>query len=80
MILILQKKKEYVKIIEGVSPRRSMRVPEHFTPMKKWIIEVYIEVRNTPETAVRTHHKRDSSFVRSVVKEYRDWLSAGNGR
>ena len=51
-----------------------MQIPEHFTPMQKYIVEKYIEVRNVPDTAERTHHKRDSSFVRSVIRKYKEWL------
>ncbi len=51
-----------------------MKIPEDFTPMQKVIVQTYINVRNTPKTAELTFHNRNSSYVRSVIRKYKDFL------
>ena len=53
---------------------RKMQIPEHFTPMQKYIIEKYTQVRNTSEAARLTHHKPNSSYVRGVIRKYKLWM------
>jgi hypothetical protein len=57
-----------------------MNIPEHFTPSQKFIVRTYIEVRNVPLVAELTFHKRDSSFVRSVIREYKKFLKLQDSR
>jgi hypothetical protein len=51
-----------------------MQIPEHFSPSRKRIVQVYIRRRSIPKTAEELFYYRYSSFVRRVVNDYRKWL------
>jgi len=51
-----------------------MQIPDEFTPSQKMIVAAYIEFRSVPKAAVATHHTRDSSYVREVIRKYKVFL------
>lgn len=51
-----------------------MRIPDDFTPIQKCIVQAYIAHRSVPLAALATFHDRNSSYVREVIRKYKDFL------
>lgn len=57
-----------------------MLIPSDFTPIQKCIVRAYIEYRSAPLAAVATFHDRNSSFVREVIRKYKNFLIQEDSR